>query len=238
MFNLFRKKKNEIDKKAAMISLYQRWVRPGGLVFDVGANVGNRIDIFLEIGAKVVAVEPQLHCVRILTEKFGNKISIENIGLSHSEGILEFHIADESTISSFSKEFITKTGSSRFRRNEWNETIPVPVSTCDKLIEKYGIPDFCKIDVEGFELEVLKGLNTKIPALSFEYCVPEMADNLYACLERLNLIDATASYNYSIGEYFAMSLDHWLSFPEFFSHVKEKKFHKSLFGDIYIQFSN
>ena len=238
MLNLFRKKKDEVDKKAAMISLYQRWVKPGGLVFDIGANVGNRIDIFLEIGAKVVAVEPQQHCVQILLEKFGNKISIENIGLSDSEGTLEFHIADESTISSFSKEFITKTGSSRFRRNEWKETIQVPVSTCDKLIEKYGIPDFCKIDVEGFELEVLKGLNTKIPALSFEYCVPEMANNLYACLERLNVIDATASYNYSIGESFAMSLDQWLPFPEFFSHVKEKKFHKSLFGDIYIQFSN
>jgi FkbM family methyltransferase len=238
MLNLFRKKKNEVDKKTAMISLYQRWVKPGGLVFDIGANVGNRIDIFLEIGAKIVAVEPQQHCVQILMEKFRNKISIENIGLSQSEGILEFHIADESTISSFSKEFITKTGSSRFRRNEWKETIQVPVSTCDKLIEKYGIPGFCKIDVEGFELEVLKGLNTKIPALSFEYCVPEMADNLYACLERLNVIDAAASYNYSVGESFAMSLDQWLSFPEFFSHVKEKKFHKSLFGDIYIQFSN
>jgi len=238
MLNLFRKKKNEIDKKAAMISLYQRWVKPGGLVFDIGANVGNRIDIFLEIGAKIVAVEPQKHCIQILMEKFGNKINIENIGLSESEGILEFHIADESTISSFSTEFITKTGSSRFRRNEWKETIQVPVSTCDKLIEKYGIPDFCKIDVEGFELEVLKGLNKKIPALSFEYCVPEMADNLYACLERLNVIDAAASYNYSVGESFVMSLDQWLSFPEFFSHVKEKKFHKSLFGDIYIQFSN
>jgi len=238
MLNLFRKKKNEIDKKTAMISLYQRWVKPGGLVFDIGANVGNRIEIFLEIGAKIVAVEPQLHCVRILTEKFGNKISIENIGLSHSDGILEFHIADESTISSFSKEFISKTGSARFKRNEWRERIQVPVSTCDKLIEKYGIPDFCKIDVEGFELEVLKGLNIKIPALSFEYCVPEMADNLYACLERLNVLDATASYNYSIGESFAMSLDQWLYFSEFFSHVKEKKFHKSLFGDIYIQFSN
>jgi len=238
MLNLFRKKKSEVDKKAAMISLYQRWVKPGGLVFDIGANVGNRIDIFLEIGAKIVAVEPQKHCVQILMEKFGNKINIENIGLSESEGILEFHIADESTISSFSTEFITKTGSSRFRRNEWKETIQVPVSTCDKLIEKYGIPDFCKIDVEGFELEVLKGLNTKIPALSFEYCVPEMADDLYACLERLNVIDAAASYNYSVGESFVMSLDQWLSFPEFFSHVKEKKFHKSLFGDIYIQFSN
>ncbi len=238
MFKFLFKKKKEIDKKPAMISFYKTWIQPGALVFDIGANIGNRIDVFLELGAKVVAVEPQQSCVKILREKFENKISIENIGLSHSEGTLEFHIADESTISSFSKEFISKTGSARFKRNEWRERIQVPVSSCDKLIEKYGIPDFCKIDVEGFELEVLKGLNTKIPALSFEYCVPEMADNLYACLERLNVIDATALFNYSIGESFSLRLDQWLSFTAFLSYVKEKEFHKSLYGDIYIQFSN
>jgi hypothetical protein len=83
-------------------------------------------------------------------------------------------------------------------------------------------------------LEVLKGLNTKIPALSFEYCVPEMADNLYACLERLNVIDATALFNYSIGESFSLRLDQWLSFTAFLSYVKEKEFHKKpLWGYLY-----
>src|SRR6188508_2094082 len=106
MFKFLFKKKKEIDKKPAMISFYKTWIQPGALVFDIGANIGNRIDVFLELGAKVVAVEPQQSCVQILREKFENKISIENIGLSHSEGTLEFHIADESTISSFSKEFI------------------------------------------------------------------------------------------------------------------------------------
>jgi FkbM family methyltransferase len=115
MFKFLFKKKKEIDKKPAMISFYKTWIQPGALVFDIGANIGNRIDVFLELGAKVVAVEPQQSCVKILREKFENKISIENIGLSHSEGTLEFHIADESTISSFSKEFISKTGSARFK---------------------------------------------------------------------------------------------------------------------------
>jgi len=237
MFKSLFKKKSEADKTAAMMSLYQKWVKPGGLVFDIGANVGNRIDLFLELGAKVVAVEPQQECVKILQTKFRDKINIENIGLSHSEGLLKFHIADESTISSFSEEFISKTGANRFKRNKWKETIEVPVSTFDKLIEKYGVPDFSKIDVEGFELEVLKGLNQKIPALSFEYCVPEMSEKLYECLQRLNAMDPTASYNYSIGETFVLASDKWYSFPEFLVLVKERSFHKSLFGDIYTQFN-
>src|SRR4030095_609930 len=237
MFKSLFKRKTQVDKRPAMISLYQNWVKPGGLVFDIGANVGNRIDLFLELGARVVAVEPQQECVEILQKKYSDKINIENIGLSKSEGVLEFHIADESTISSFSKEFISKTGAHRFKRNKWKETIKVNVSTFDKLIEKYGVPDFSKIDVEGFELEVLKGLNKKIPAMSFEYCVPEMSEKLYECLQRINTMDPSASYNYSIGESFVLASDKWYSFPEFLSLVKERSFHKTLFGDIYIQFS-
>ena len=69
------------DTKKEMISFYSQFVPNGGLVFDIGANIGNRIEIFLEIGATVIAVEPQAACVAILKEKFGNKISIEQTGL-------------------------------------------------------------------------------------------------------------------------------------------------------------
>jgi len=220
-----------------MLSLYQKWVKPGELVFDIGANVGNRIDVFLELGAKVVAIEPQKPCVEILQKKYGDKIIIENIGLSSLEGELEFHIANESTISSFSKEFISRTGANRFKRNQWNKTIKVPVSTFNKMVERHGVPAFSKIDVEGFELEVLKGLDRKVPALSFEYCVPEMTDKLYECLQYIHTMDPLATYNYSVGESFMLTSGNWFSFAHFFSLVKENSFHKTLFGDIYIQFS-
>jgi len=237
MLNFLFKKKTEVDRVPEMKSFYQKWVKQGSLVFDIGANVGNRIGIFLELGANVVAVEPQQECVKTLREKFGTTIRIENIGLSNAEGELDLHIANESTISSFSEEFILKTGAERFKRNKWEKTTKVHVSTFDKLIEKYGVPNFSKIDVEGFELEVLQGLNQKVPSLSFEYCVPEMSGKLTDCLQRIHAMDASASYNYSIGESFSLASDKWFSFTDFFSLVKEKAFHKTLFGDIYIQFS-
>lgn len=234
LLNIFRKKKKEVTHQE-VLSFYKNFVPENGLVFDIGANIGNRIQLFLELEASVVAVEPQVNCIEILTKKFGDKIHIEHTGLSASEGVLEFHIADESTISTFSKEFISKTGADRFKRNNWNEPIVVPVTTIDRLIEKYGMPDFCKIDVEGFESEVLKGLSKKIPALSFEYCVPEMADNLYNCVAQLNTLDAEAVFNYSIGESFQMQLNEWLTYSDFLPLLKEKSFHKTLFGDIYFK---
>ena len=49
-----------------MDRLYGQFVRPGDLVFDVGAHVGDRIAAFRRLGARVVAVEPQPALVRTL----------------------------------------------------------------------------------------------------------------------------------------------------------------------------
>jgi hypothetical protein len=48
-------------------------------------------------------------------------------------------------------------------------SVEVPVWTLDQAIAKFGVPHYCKIDVEGYELEVLKGLSQVIPTLSYEY---------------------------------------------------------------------
>src|SRR5688572_28540682 len=54
-----------------MLEFYRQFLAPGELCFDVGANVGNRVKIFLKPGARVVAVEPQRECVRTLRAAFG-----------------------------------------------------------------------------------------------------------------------------------------------------------------------
>lgn len=216
------------------ISFYKQFLNPNDLVFDVGANVGNRVAAFLECKAKIVAIEPQPNCVQILKEKFGNNISIENVGLSEQVGELEMQIANDSTVSTFSPDYVNKT-KDRFKYSKWEKTIKVPVTTIETLITKYGVPKFCKIDVEGFELQVLKGLKTQLPFISIEYCVPEMKDQAVACLKYLDKLSSTARYNYSVGESMKWALKDWQNYHDFSQHIETKEFTQTSFGDIYIK---
>jgi len=72
----------------------------------------------------------------------------------------------------------------RFASVRWDRELTVPVTTLDELVAQHGEPRFCKIDVEGSELDVLRGLSRPVPALSFEY-LPPVAERAVACVARL-----------------------------------------------------
>jgi FkbM family methyltransferase len=238
----YKSKKFKQHQEALELSLipvrkafYSQFIRPNSLVFDVGANVGNRVQVFLELTNKVIAVEPQPSCADVLMAKFGEKIIIEQVGLSDKQGELEMRIASDSTISSFSNNFIEATSKGRFKNYSWNETITVPVTTLDQLIHKHGIPAFCKIDVEGFELNVLQGLTKPIPYISFEYCVPELQDNMINCINYLATLSPTATFNYATEENMQLANEVWINHSDFLQLVKSQTFINTQFGDIYFK---
>jgi FkbM family methyltransferase len=238
VFGKWYKLRSDIEEKRnykKRVVLYRTMIGSGDLVFDIGANVGNRVKSFLEIGASVVAVEPQPACANTLRQKFAGKISLEEVGLSDHPGMLEMMIADESTISTFSQEFVEKTQGSRFRHNKWEKKISVPVTTLDTLIGKYGVPQFCKIDVEGYELNVLKGLSQPIPYVSFEYCVPEMSEAMKKCIDQLARLSSKGLFNYCVAESMELSLSQWMPYEDFLKHVSSASFESTLFGDIYFK---
>jgi hypothetical protein len=88
----------------------------------------------------------------------------------------------------------------RFKGEEWNETEQVVIDTLDNLIAKYGLPKFIKIDVEGFELDVLKGLTNPVPIISFEYATPEHTVRLFECIEMIEKLSPKYLCNVSAGE--------------------------------------
>ena len=62
-----------LDNRAKEVEFYRKTLlefRNGNIIFDIGANEGYKTDIFLRLGAKVVAVEPDEHNQRILKQNF------------------------------------------------------------------------------------------------------------------------------------------------------------------------
>ncbi|MEI6554419.1 MAG: FkbM family methyltransferase [Paludibacter sp.] len=227
--------KIEEEENAKRQLFYGSFLSKDDLCFDVGANHGNRITPLLNLGVKVVAVEPQESCYKYLEVKFGKKIQIVKKGLGEKECLKDFHISDVSTISSFSDEWIESVKENRFKNHNWNKTVKVEMTTLDKLIELYGTPSFIKIDVEGYELDVLNGLSEPIKMISFEYTVPEHTEKVLKCIDRIDKNGDNLECNYSVGESMDFELKSWISVKEMKEHIAKKDFIDTDFGDVYLR---
>lgn len=200
---------------AAMDRLYAQFVKPGDLVFDVGAHVGDRIAAFRRLGARVVACEPNPPLVKTLRLIYGRdrNVTIEPVAVGAAAGEIDMSInVDNPTVSTASRDFVAASrGAPGWEGQVWGKSIKVAVTTLDALIARHGVPAFIKIDVEGYEAEALVGLTQAVPALSFEFTTIQR-DVAHACLTRCAAL-GYARYNAALGESQALAHASWQSAP-------------------------
>lgn len=219
-------------ERAARRRLYRSILSPGDLVFDVGANVGNRTEAFLAVGARVVAVEPQADCARELRSRFASNpdVVVLQQALGDTPGRGSLFVADESTISSMALDWIASVQRDNlFPGHRWSEEpVEVAVTTLDELIARHGVPVFCKIDVEGYEQAVLAGLSQPLPLLSLEFTGGQI-DRTAQAIERLEAL-GNYRYAYSVGETMRLELP-WREADAFIAGLRQTPDHG--FGDVY-----
>jgi len=176
--------------RSRMQSFYGQFFQQGDLVFDIGANAGDHSEIFADLGAKVIAVEPNPECCKVL-HKLSRRspVTVEQCAVGDSVGTIRLHLSAESTLSTVSERWVEKTKEiPSLSRTKWLNSIEVPVTTLDVLAERHGIPRYVKIDVEGYEEQVLSGLSFFSDFLSFEFHILS-SDVATRCMERLRGYD-------------------------------------------------
>lgn len=225
-----RKKTTGHDQ--VMPNFFSQFASPGELVFDVGANVGKITKIFLDMGMEVVAIEPQDECVNILDSNYGKNENLTIIQkvLGPSVGEAELHICSANTLSSLSVDWIKSVKSSGRFHYSWEEKKIIPMTTIDQLIDLYGVPAFIKIDVEGSEYEVMKGLSRPINYISFEF-VPEFVDQTFKCIKHLESLGEVL-FNYSGGST-QFKLEEYVTAKEIKDILNSYKKGNMIFGDVY-----
>ena len=208
-----------------LAAFYGELVPAGGLCFDIGAHVGNRSLAFRRLGCRVVAVEPQPDLARFLRHLVAHQpgIVLEEVAIAAEPGEVELFVsAATPTVTTASKNFIDGTAAiPSFREVRWGDSVVVPALTLDMLIERHGLPDFLKLDIEGLEEAALQGLSRQPGLVSFEFLAGR-TDVASRCLDRLQAIGEW-SFNVSRGESLVLewgnftdrpALDAWLEAHE------------------------
>ena len=114
----------------------------------------------------------------------------------------------------------------------WKTQKHVNIITLDSLIQKYGLPDLCKIDVEGYELEVIKGLSKKIPIISFEMHI-EIFNEMVECIEQIEKL-GSVKFNFANINKEKLLLPNWVSSRKLYESISLGAIH--LVADIYARY--
>jgi FkbM family methyltransferase len=213
---------------------YRPFIQPGDLCFDIGAHVGNRTRAWTKLGARVVALEPQPQLMRFLQRWYGHRTDITLLeeAAGAEAGHTTMYISRLTpTVTSLSPKWINSVREDQsFANVLWDDAVPVRVTTLDQLIERFGTPALCKIDVEGYEFEVLKGLSQPLVLVSFEY-IPATIELSISCVARLSQI-GQYEFNWLVGENYRFSSPIWLNEADIVDKLKSSlKTGRS--GDIY-----
>ena len=220
-------------RRISLKRFYARLIKPGDLVFDIGAHAGSRSRTLISLGAKVVAAEPQPVFADFIRWSFaGEPLILLRKAVGKEQGMIDLHISSRHpTVTSISPSWISKVGrSDGFRDVTWDRVERVEMTTLDALIDEYGLPAFCKIDVEGAEADILAGLHHPLPLVAFEYvsATMEIAEEAIGHLQRLGIY----RFNRVEGERHRFVHDDWVSADALLAELSTQA-GRSLSGDIY-----
>lgn len=211
----------DLPKRRRGMALYRQFLSPGDLAFDLGAHVGGRVGWFRGLGARVVAVEPAPAMVSVLNFLYGRKpeVSIVPLAIGREVGTAWIHLSTGNPmLTTLVSDWVVEAADTNgFRDISWDQTEEVRVTTLNELIAEFGLPAFCKIDVEAAEIDVLRGLGQPLTALSFEFINGQQ----YRAEDCLEILNRLGPYEYAVShaESFTLNDIGWVNSNAIRAHL-------------------
>jgi FkbM family methyltransferase len=219
-----------IDLRSREVDFYRQLLtglQPNDLIFDVGANDGSKTAVFLMLGARVLAIEPDEANQNIIRNKFlryrlaPKPVVVVGKAVSDTNTTETMWIdGPGSAVNTLSKKWAEtlKGDKTSFKCGnaglDFAQTKIIQTTTLEELVQTHGAPFFVKIDVEGYEAQVLKGMKRPVPFLSFEVNLPEFRPEGLECVRRLEAL-AAGKFNYATDCRQGLALPNWLDAPDF-----------------------
>lgn len=199
--------------------------RAGDLIFDIGANIGHKTDVFLRLGAHVVAIDPDRSNQNILRQNFlslrvsKKPVIIVGKAVSDRNGVATMWVdGPGSGKNTLNRKWVDtlRSDAKRFGSTlQFGGMEEVETTTLEDLIRSHGAPFYIKIDVEGHEANVLRGLHSAVPYVSFEVNLPEFKPEAFQCVELLDGIGAGGQFSYVADCRSGLGCAEWLPKEEF-----------------------
>ncbi len=127
------------------------------LIYDVGANDGSDTAYYLKLGYHVLAIEAnpllagRLHS-RFGAEKAAGQLIVLNAAVTEKDiEKVEFYLSNDDSKSSLTREMAERDGITQ-------GSVDVPGRSLGSLFEEFGVPEYCKIDIEGYDAQAIRGL--------------------------------------------------------------------------------
>lgn len=220
--------KRVVDDRHSELGFYRELLsglQKGDIIFDVGANHGYKTQIFLELGAKVVAIEPDRSSQDVLAKKFlrgrlkKKPLVVVGKAVSDTNSQITMWVdSPGSAMNTLSEKWAAtlKTNDQRLgHKLSFENRVVVETISVDALIKEHGQPFFVKIDVEGHELSVLRGMLQSVPYLSFEVNLPEFRREALESIQVLARLNPEGKFNFTSDCRRGFAMDQWHVVEEF-----------------------
>lgn len=219
-------------ERARMRAFYSQFFQVGDLVFDVGANQGEYAEVLAAEGARVVAVEPNTAFAPRL-QAFARETDIHPVfaAIGDEPGTAVLNVCSVpgfSTLVDPGTEWIEE--SPDYETVNWTHTLEVPVTTMDVLARDFGAPEYLKIDVEGFEINALRGMSFRPRYVSFEFGA-RRKDAAVECLEHLGA--QAYAFRPIVGRDYRFATREWMSPAEAKDWLATFSVEQAEYGDMF-----